>query len=90
MLVCSAKGEPERYNFSKWLHYGPDGTTLIQEYTSTLVDHDKAYLSLKNTSYMDSGIYECRVTNGIVNYRTGKLLAVKRLSRLFEGNFCFL
>ena len=89
MLLCSAKGEPETYNFSKWLHYGPDGVSLIQEYKSTMIDHNKAYLSLKNTSYMDSGIYECRVTNGIVHYRTGKLLAVNRLGQLFKGDVLF-
>ena len=89
MLLCSAKGEPEIYNFSKWLHYGPDGINLIQEYLSTMIDRNKAYLSLKNTSYMDSGIYECRVTNGIVHSRTGKLLALKRLGQLFKGDVFF-
>lgn len=63
-LKCLARGEPEQYTFDKWLHVAPDNYTEIE----TLVgkqNKGENILVLKNVTYMDSGIYVCRVTNNI-------------------------
>ena len=87
MLICSASGEPQLYNFRNWAHFASDGRTLIQEYTSTVVVSSQAYLVFKNTSYMDSGVYECRVDNGIVDFSTGLLIASNRTNQLVKGTY---
>ena len=87
MLQCSANGEPKKYDFHKWVHYAADAKTVIQEYISTLVDHGEAYLIFQNTSYMDSGVYECRVDNGIVDFSTGLLMASSRANQLVKGTY---
>ena len=87
MLLCSPKGEPQKYNFHKWVHYDSDGKTLIQEYTSTVVDSSQAYLVFQNTSYMDSGVYKCQVDNGIADFSTGLLIATNRTNQLVKGTY---
>ena len=87
MLLCSAKGEPQKYNFHNWVHYASDGKTLIQEYTSKMINSSHAYLVFQKTSYMDSGVYECQVDNGIADFTTGLLIATNRTNQLVKGTY---
>lgn len=85
-LKCLARGEPEQYTFDKWLHVAPDNYTEIE----TLVgkqNKGENILVLKNVTYMDSGIYVCRVTNNITigTIKFGK--ADKQIS--VKGNYFY-
>ena len=64
ILKCLADGEPPNYTFDRWIHIGPNGTTEIQRYTGN-VKGSENMLVLKNVTYMDSGYYICRVSNGV-------------------------
>ena len=90
LLVCSATGEPHSYAFASWIHYAPagihNGQTKIREFASTMTETNKAYLVFPNIRYMDSGVYECSVSNGISNYQTGKVFATVQRSLLVKGN----
>ena len=85
MLLCSAKGEPREYNFSKWIQYSPDGLTKIKEYDSSRIEGGNAYLTFASVSYMDSGIYHCFVKNGIEDYRTGNATATNNTVQIVKG-----
>ena len=85
MLLCSAKGEPREYNFSKWIQYSPDGLTKIKEYDSSRIEGGNAYLTFASVTYMDSGIYHCFVKNGIEDYRTGNATATNNTAQTVKG-----
>ena len=90
MLLCSATGEPQVYNFSKWIQYAPDGHTKVKEYESSHIKDGNAYLTFKSVSYMNSGIYHCFVRNGIEDYRTGDIVATNSTSQIVKGSLLTL
>lgn len=63
-LKCLANGEPQNYTFEQWVHIAPDRTTEIQRYSGQ-VNGGENTLILKNVTYMDSGVYTCKVSNPI-------------------------
>lgn len=85
VLLCSAKGEPQNYTFAKWIHFAPDGKTMIQEHSSTLINNGEAYLIFRNISYMDSGKYQCSVSNGISDYKTGNTFVTSNTDQIVLG-----
>ena len=85
VLLCAAKGEPQTYTFAKWIHFAPGGMTMIQEYTSTLINNGEAYLIFRNISYMDSGRYQCSVSNGISDYKTGDIFVTSNTDQTVKG-----
>ena len=87
MLLCSALGEPQVYNFSKWIQYAPDGLTKVKEYESSHIKDGNAYLTFESVSYLNSGIYHCFVRNGIEDYRTGNIVATNSTSQTVKGSF---
>ena len=85
MLLCSAKGEPQKYTFSKWIQYAPDGRTKVKEYDSSRIEGGNAYLTLSSVSYMNSGTYYCIVSNGIEDYTTGNVTATNNTFQTVTG-----
>ena len=85
VLLCVAKGEPQNYTFAKWKHFAPGGMTMVQEYTSTLTNNGEAYLIFRNISYMDSGRYQCSVSNGISDYKTGNSFVTSNTFQTVRG-----
>ena len=86
VLLCSAIGEPAKYNFSKWVQYAPDAITKVKEYDSSRIEGGKSYLAFTSVSYMDSGIYHCFVRNGIEDNRTGNVKATNSTVQTVKGN----
>ena len=88
-LWCLPNALPNIYTFYNWIHLAPDNKTKIQEYTG-INDSNSSQLILQDLSYMDSGIYRCSVSNGIVDYQTNDSVATKNLRLLVKGLLRFL
>ena len=75
-FLCSAKGEPDTYTFADWIHRAPDLNTVIGRYPGE-VSGEQNRLQLQNLTYQDSGLYSCKVTNTVEDYKTGNIFAIK-------------
>ena len=60
---CEARGVPDRYNYTTWEHTWPGHALVLRSYPGSEVLH------LNNLTYEYSGVYTCRVENGVQTSR---------------------
>ena len=79
MLLCDAKGVPDRYTYITWEHTWPGHALVLRSYPGSEVLH------LNNLTYEYSGYYTCRVGNGVGASRN-PTAGVGKAYLLVEGN----
>lgn len=84
ILLCLADGEPSNYTFGNWIQYAPDGATKIKEHSAEKYGNGIVSLTFPNSSYMDSGIFVCNVSNGISD-KKGLLVAITNATQVVKG-----
>ena len=82
-------GDPNVFSYTNWTQYAPDGVTIVREYRAKETSNGKVTLTFQSISYMDSGVFEIRVSNGVPEHQTGILYARSGLPLLVKGELHF-
>ncbi|CAC5393254.1 unnamed protein product [Mytilus coruscus] len=81
-LECHASGDSGPYTFKDWEHKSESGKHI--RYIHDIENKQDGKLVLQKDNYQNSGIYICRVNNGIP-YMNGKLYKNKQVLVHYEG-----
>ena len=87
LLLCDAIGNPNSFTFMNWTQYAPDGKTIVKEYIPNGLSVRKVSLTFPTVSYMDSGIYEIKASNGVKEHQTNEMFTRRRVTQVVKGEF---
>lgn len=83
-FVCNATGNPNNYTYTGWEQTYND--VVIRTSSQLTTGDDIKSLSLKETSFVDSGNYTCFVNNGVPD-RNGNIRQFGRTQLNIKGMF---
>lgn len=79
-LTCNASGVPSIYKYEDWEH-----CSKLNQHIRYLKGTQDGNLFIQDNQYQNSGIYTCKVTNG-VSLRNGNLFQTQQISIPYGGN----
>ena len=79
-IDCVPEGNPPLYTFYQWEHLSENG-----EHIRYIDGMSNGTLVLSNTTYMDTGVYICTVSNGVPD-KSGQLQQQGSTMFIYSGN----